>query len=110
LAGRRVTLKVTYGDFVRTTRSATLQEATDDGVELFKTGCQLLEKTEAGQRPVRLLGISVSRLSPHGHQAQLSLFQVKADCGKSKRLHHALDTIHEKFGEEALVPGTLLKE
>jgi hypothetical protein len=52
----------------------------------------------------------MSDLSPHGDHAQLSLFERKTDSGKSKELNLTLDRIHAKFDEDALVPGTLLKE
>jgi DNA polymerase-4 len=110
VVGLRVTLKVKYHDFVQITRSVSRGEATDDGREIFKGCCRLLAKTEAGRRPVRLLGLSISDLSLRDDHAQLNLFEKKPNSGKSKKLNLALDRIHAKFGEEALIPGTLLKE
>jgi len=110
LVGKRVTLKVKYHDFVQISRSVTGEAATDDGGAIFKTCCQLLKKTEAGQRPIRLLGISISDLSLYSNPVQLPLFSSEPDPGKSKRLHHALDEIHAKFGDGAILPGALLKE
>ncbi|MFC1825663.1 DNA polymerase IV, partial [Thermodesulfobacteriota bacterium] len=62
VSGQTITLKVKYSDFVQITRSQTLPESTDDGTEIYQTVCRLLEKTSAGKRPVRLLGVSVSQL------------------------------------------------
>src|SRR3990170_7147846 len=54
--GRTVTLKVKYRDFTQITRAATLPSPTDDGATIYRTVLPLLKKTEAGRRPVRLLG------------------------------------------------------
>jgi hypothetical protein len=49
-------------------------------------------------------------LSLYSNPVQLTLFSSEPDPGKSKRLHHALDEIHAKFGDGAILPGALLKE
>jgi DNA polymerase-4 len=108
LVGKTVTLKVKYYDFVQITRSITLGEPTDDSREIFQTCCSLLGKTEVGRRPVRLFGISLSQLSDSDETRQLALFAVE-EADKRRRLNKALDTISEKFGEGAIVPGTLLE-
>jgi DNA polymerase-4 len=109
LVGKTVTLKVKYYDFVQITRSITLGEPTDDNRKIFQTCCDLLEKTEVGRRPVRLLGISLSQLSDSDETKQLALFAVE-EPDRRRRLNKALDTISEKFGDEAIVPGTLLED
>jgi DNA polymerase IV len=58
---RTVTIKVRYSDFTTITRSHT-QAATRDADDIASRAVHLLEKTEAGQRPVRLLGVSVHNL------------------------------------------------
>jgi DNA polymerase-4 len=56
---RTVTLKVRYDDFTTITRSDT-QAATNDSDDIARRAVALLDKTEAGRRPVRLLGAGVS--------------------------------------------------
>ena len=108
--GRTITLKVKYSDFVLITRSATLNNFTNDGTVIYQTACGLLDKTETGKRPVRLLGISVSQLSARGSEEQLSLFgPVRADR-KRKDLNTALDSLQDRFGENIVRPGTLIDE
>ena len=107
--GKTVTLKVKYHDFVQITRSVTLKESTDDGREIFQSCCDLLVKTEVGKRPVRLFGISLSQLEVAAEERQLALFEETPETPKRKRLNRALDTISDKFGDEAIVPGTLLE-
>jgi DNA polymerase-4 len=60
LAGRTVTLKVRYGDFQTVTRSVSVAVPVAAGEEIGDIAVELLRKTEAGQRPVRLLGVTVS--------------------------------------------------
>jgi DNA polymerase IV len=63
IRARTVTIKVRYGDFTTITRSDT-QGATSDPTEIAGRAVRLLEKTEAGRRPVRLLGAGVYNLEP----------------------------------------------
>ena len=63
LYARTVVLKMRYGDFTTITRSHTHEPATHSGDELAERAVRLLEKTEAGRRPVRLLGVSAHNLS-----------------------------------------------
>jgi DNA polymerase IV len=58
---RTVTIKVRYHDFTTITRSHT-DAATRDTDNVVKRALALLDKTEAGQRPIRLLGVSVQNL------------------------------------------------
>lgn len=62
-AGRTITLKVRYDNFEIATRSATFAHDVQEAAALYETAVNLLPLTEAGQRKVRLLGISVSNLS-----------------------------------------------
>ena len=55
---RTVTIKVRYGDFTTITRSHS-SAPTDDEEEIVRRALRLLDKTEAGRRPVRLLGAGV---------------------------------------------------
>jgi DNA polymerase-4 len=62
LYARTVTLKVRYDDFTTITRSHT-QTPTCDESAIVSRALMLLDRTEAGQRPVRLLGVSVHNLT-----------------------------------------------
>jgi len=63
LVARTVTIKVRYSDFITVTRSQSRQ-ATNDPDEIVQRAVVLIEKTEAGRRPVRLLGAGVHNLEP----------------------------------------------
>jgi DNA polymerase IV len=56
-----VVIKVRYSDFTTITRSHT-ETATRDESSLVSRAVALLERTDAGKRPVRLLGVSVHNL------------------------------------------------
>ena len=110
LTGKTITLKVKYFDFVQITRSTTLPESIDDGLEIYSTACRLLEKTEVTKKPIRLLGISLSQLSFLGTGIQLSLFDQDQSSQKRQRLNTVLDSLYERFGGESVTHGTLLKD
>ena len=96
-----------YSDFVQITRSATLPLATDDGLEIFSTAARLLLNTEAGKRPIRLLGVVLSQLEVAWKEKQLSLFEMESGSQKRRSLNQALDSVSAKHGEKAVRPGSL---
>jgi DNA polymerase-4 len=60
---RTVVLKVRYSDFTTVTRSHSARLATRDADQIAARALALIERTEAGRRPVRLLGVSVHNLA-----------------------------------------------
>ena len=60
--GRTITLKITFSDFQKITRSSTLADYVNDKPTLDTVAFSLLQNTEANERPVRLLGVGVSNL------------------------------------------------
>jgi len=126
--GKTITLKVKYADFVQVTRAITLHNATDDGGTIFRCALDLLTETEAGARPVRLLGVSVSKLSKaadnvsESRMEQIPLFgrpgeattartpPIPPDPAKKERLNRAVDAIREKFGPGGITPGAFPKD
>ena len=59
ITARTVTIKVRYSDFTTVTRSQSAAQPTSDAQSIVTRATALLSKTEAGVRPVRLLGVSV---------------------------------------------------
>ena len=89
LFARTVTIKVRYGDFTTITRSDTRLPATRDAASLARRAVALLDRTEAGTRPVRLLGVSLHGLvdqpqpparTPRSHNGALP-FDDRGDRG-----------------------------
>ncbi len=64
LVARTVTIKLRYDDFTLVTRSHTSQMPGRDADDIASRAVALLERTDAGKRPVRLLGAGVHGLLP----------------------------------------------
>lgn len=62
-AGKTITLKVRYADFKTLTRSTSFSHYINDATDIAQTAIQLLEQTDAGDRKIRLLGITLSNLN-----------------------------------------------
>jgi DNA polymerase IV len=66
IKARTVVIKVRYSDFTTVTRSQSVREATDEETSIVSRAIALLDKTDAGRRPVRLLGVSVHNFGHEG--------------------------------------------
>ena len=67
MSARTVTIKVRYDDFTTITRSHTAPPTRNES-DLMSRAVRLLEKTDAGTRPVRLLGVSVHNFCGEGEE------------------------------------------
>jgi DNA polymerase-4 len=85
LLARTVTIKVRYSDFTTITRSHTAVP-TRRGTEIVARAVQLLEKTEAGRRPIRLLGVSVHNLCGNDDPVPVDRLPFGDDPDDRKRL------------------------
>jgi len=72
LRARTCTLKVRYADFTTITRSRSVEPAMRDREAISEVARELLlSSTEAGTRPIRLLGVSLSNLESENAPEQL---------------------------------------
>jgi DNA polymerase-4 len=69
LFARTVTLKVRYSNFETITRSETREPATREAGTIAERAVALLARTEAGSRPVRLLGVTLHGLTHESDSA-----------------------------------------
>ena len=77
LKGRTLTLKVRYHDFNTITRSHSFSSPINDESTLRDTAVSLLQSsTKAGEKPVRLLGISMKQFPSSEGDTQLSMENV----------------------------------
>ncbi len=100
LAGRRVTLKLKTADFRLLTRTRRLSGPTHSAEAMYRAAQPLLDR-EADGRAFRLIGIGAHDLVETALAAQGDLF----DAAARNPVDQALDTVREKFGDEAIVKG-----
>jgi len=120
VAGRTVTLKIRYGDFTTRTRSVTVAgDPLDTGSAVAAAALDLLAEVDLAPG-VRLLGVSVSNLSPPAgsEPRQLELefplpgggpaAGVAVGAARRRAADAALDEVRRRFGEGAAGPAALL--
>jgi DNA polymerase-4 len=104
LVGQTVHIKFRYPDFTTLTRQVTLTQPTDQGQVIYREAERLLEDNWQHSVPLRLLGVGMSGLIEHGGY-QLSLFDNQDQ--RRSRLNETLDTIRERFGDNAIQRASL---
>lgn len=78
LSTRRLALKIRYADGERATRTLSVDRGLATAAELFGVALALLDRTQAGVRPLRLLGLGASALErPRQGERQLGLFDER---------------------------------
>ena len=108
LRGRVVTVKIKFADFTLITRRQTLPEPTCATRTIFECACALLDAEPLPQK-VRLIGVGVSGFDASIRQLPLLLPELPAvDEARRERLDSVLDTLRERFGGSAIMPGRLL--
>jgi DNA polymerase-4 len=107
ILARTVTLKLRHDDFRTVTRRHTLETATDLDGELYPAARSLFraafEDVRKRDRGVRLIGIAATNL---GTTAEPDLFE-SPERGRLRQLTAAVDKVREKFGFDAVTPGTI---
>jgi len=94
--GRSLTVTWRYDDFSTRTRRSTLPEPVCLTQEIYRVATALLKEIEI-QRPVRLLGISLSDLSSSGHTLSLLPDEIRKE-----RIQRSVDVVNDRFGEFTL--------
>lgn len=104
--GRTISFRMRYHDFsTRTRKSFTLRNYTDLDSIIYNTSCNIFEELWNGE-DIRQLGITVSNLTTCSRYEQLTLFDTQPQ--KEERLALLQDELKLKFGENVLVPASLL--
>ncbi|MBU1230351.1 MAG: DNA polymerase IV [Proteobacteria bacterium] len=103
--GRTVTLKATFADFRKVTRSRTLDTPIQDTQGIFETALALLLELNPRQ-DLRLIGVGVSQFGERPRQH--SLLEGAAPERPKAALDKALDAVRGRFGKGAIVRGDLL--
>lgn len=99
-----VTLKVTYANMKKITRSKS-GETTNKATDIYETAAALLDKIE--KRPVRLVGISLSSLSTSPN-LQMTLFDSGKDDQQDK-VGDAMMKLQMKYGRSIVKTASELR-
>jgi DNA polymerase IV len=101
LCASTVRLKLRWSDFSTPTRQVTLPQPSDQDGILFAAVQQLFLNLWQPGRPVRLLGVGTSGLSPCAHQ--LPLWETTTE--KERRLLEAVDELRQRYGKQVIRKG-----
>lgn len=93
-------------NFENSSRQMQLDSATDVTEELYQTACTLFERLWDGRKPLRLLGVSATKLTKEEYR-QYSLFDNR-DYEKLEKCNKAMDSIRARFGENAVMRASFL--
>jgi len=102
-------IEIKYADFQTVSHQTTFPSPVDSDQIIYETACKLFDETW-NESPIRLLGIRTARLIPVSEPVQLSLFDLTQPQASQKqhRLDEAIDKIRKKYGDRAIVRGSLL--
>ena len=125
-----VTLEIKYNTFQSCSRQTQLKTPSATSGTLYRCACTLFDELWNGT-PIRLLGLRTSKLLPEDAPVQLSLFdmglseetnkeetsskkrikqeKLQPSAEKQKQLEQAMDRIRQRYGQNAIVRGSLLK-
>ena len=123
LAGN-VAVEIKYSDFTKCSHQAPFLSPTNSTARIYELSCKLFDELWNGN-PIRLLGIRASKLQDLSEPVQMSLFDMefpketvkikkkeilKAEptAEKLEKLDKAMDSIKKRFGDGAVVRGSVL--
>ena len=101
-----VSVEIKYSSFRCVSHQTTLLSHTDATQTIYETACHLFDELWDGS-PIRLLGVRTSKLQSVSEPAQLSLFDLDTKA-KLETLDKTMDAIRHKYGEHAVIRGSLL--
>lgn len=102
-----LSVSIKYSDFSCHSHQCILPEATDITIELARTAFRLFQESWNG-RPVRHLGIHITRIAAGAPARQLELFP-SADYEKLEQMDQTVDIIRKRFGNDAVKRAVFLK-
>jgi DNA polymerase IV len=108
LVAGTVQITVRDPDMKTITRSLTLPAPTEHMDEIYRTACKLFDQHWVKGRPIRLLGVTLQNLTAKKDSAiQLDLFDFEKDP-KKDRLNQIMDSLRDKFGENAILTAGMI--
>lgn len=102
-----ISVEIKYNDFSSVSHQMQLITPANTTDQIYKYACILFSELW-NHNPVRLLGIRTSKLSSEEEPIQLSLFD-NTKSEKQLNAEKAMDSIKTRFGNDAIVRGSFLK-
>ncbi|MQA90638.1 MAG: DNA polymerase IV [Gemmatimonas sp.] len=109
---RTITVKLRYADFRDRSRSRTLVDSVQSDRVIFSVARELLgDLRRHNERPVRLIGVSLTGLSdsPEPEQQSLIALVPPRENARDRALSAAVDRIRDKHGR-VIAPGSVLAD
>lgn len=110
LAGT-ITVEIKYANFHSCSHQMALSAPDNTTSAIYQTALELLKDLWNGA-PVRLLGVRATKLKEESAPVQLDLFSYQTPHPvreRDKKLDQAIDSIRQKYGDRAIVRGSLLQ-
>ena len=108
-----VSVEIKYHTFQTVSHQKQLLKAANTDKMVYETACELFRELWNGE-PIRLLGIRTSKLVDETEPEQMSIFDLQSTMEhqppkeeKQQKLDKALDQIRKRYGEGAIVRGSL---
>lgn len=104
-----VCTEIKYHDFRSVSHQGILLTPSASTDVIYRKACELFQELWNGS-PIRLLGIRTTKLTEDTEPVQLNLFDLaKPQSEKQQKLDQALDQIRQRFGQHAIIRGSLLE-
>lgn len=115
MKAKMVSVEIKYSTFRSVSHQTQLQRPTSNDKAIYEVACDLFRELW-NEEPIRLLGIRTSKLVNESEPEQMSIFDfqemLEQDTPKDEKhekLNKALDQIRKKYGDGAIVRGSLKK-
>ena len=112
--GSTVSITLKYSDFSIITRQISIP-STNSTKKIYQAGKNLLEQNWKDNRPVRLIGISLSGFHKDVSSSQMSFFDQminpkREKDEKTEKIEKAMDEIRNKHGSDKINRAALIKK
>lgn len=108
LKAKTISIKITYTDFKKISRSRTIDTPIQSSIKIFREASFLLDSLNL-IKPVRLIGVGTSSLFPESVPRQIGLFSSRKNDDNWDKLDKTIDNINRRFGNRT-VNKALLNE
>ncbi len=104
-----IAVSIKNAEFIRSSHQCTLPSPTNATNRIYNEVCRLFEECWDGS-PIRLLGVSTSKISSESMR-QLNLLDQfpSQDNNRQEKLDSAIDKIRRKFGDDAIKRARFLE-